>query len=299
MLHSSTDGHFEQGDLESQCCPKTTPRRHPGTRPRLDATTMLRRFTVTIQILLSVRATLAAFTLPTSYLNNVVQKNSQQTWCYFPATGQTKVVSCDGADFGTVLQVHLNTTISIGYYAPDNTRLGGPEWPVPQQNGGKVTLCVSGRAEDGTYQSACMSVTTDNSLPMGTTNCIVVVAQPVVSDGCYVPEQLAAVPPSSSSTSQTTTPPPPSSLIHSTSSSSSVSQTTSGSSVTRTSSTTQVASPTVTSHLSGNQLTIGDIIGIITGVIAAIALGITIYECNKRRRPRREKEEENERQVRL
>lgn len=115
----------------------------PESTPGLDATTMLRRFT--IQILLSVPATLAAFTLPTSFLNNVVQKNSQQTWCYFPATGQTKVVSCDGAAFGTVLQVHLNTTISIGYYAPDNIRLGGPEWLVPQQNGGEVTLCVSGR----------------------------------------------------------------------------------------------------------------------------------------------------------
>ena len=128
-----------------------------------------------------------------------------------------------------------------------------------------------------------MSVTTDNSLPMGTTNCIVVVAQPVVSDGCYVPEQLAAAPPSSSSTSQTTTPPPPSSLIQSTSSSSSVS------SVTWTSSTTQVASPTVTGQLRGSQLTIGDIIAIISGVIGAIGLGIIIYECNRRRRAKKKR----------
>jgi len=131
----------------------------------------------------------AAFTLPTSYLDNVVQQNAQKTWCYYPAVGQTRAVSCAG-DFTMVSLVHLNTTISIGYYAPDNTRYGGAEWSVPLVNPGRVTLCVSGRAQDGTYQTACVFVTADNSLPLENfDSCWVAVAQTKVTDGCYVSGQ--------------------------------------------------------------------------------------------------------------
>ena len=87
--------------------------------------------------------------------------------------------------------VHLNTTTSIGYYGPDNTRYGGAEWSVPQVNPGRVTLCVSGRAGDGTYQTACMFVTADNTLPIPG-GCWIAVAQKTVTDGCYIPGQLAA-----------------------------------------------------------------------------------------------------------
>jgi hypothetical protein len=130
----------------------------------------------------------AAFTLPTSYTENVVQETANKTWCYYPAAGQTRDVSCTG-DFTMVSQVHLNTTTSIGYYAPDNSRYGGAEWPVPQVNPGRVTLCVSGRAQDGSYQTACMFVTADNSLPISG-GCWIAVAQKTVTDGCYVPGQL-------------------------------------------------------------------------------------------------------------
>jgi len=130
----------------------------------------------------------AAFTLPTSFFEDVVQQNAQKTWCYYPAVGQTRAVSCAG-DFTMVSLVHLNTTISIGYYAPDNTRYGGAEWSVPLVNPGRVTLCVSGRAQDGTYMTACMFVTADNSLPLGGDSCSMAIGQKNVTDGCYVSGQ--------------------------------------------------------------------------------------------------------------
>ena len=145
----------------------------------------------------------AAFTLSTSYGENTVQQNAQKTWCYYPAAGQTRDTSCAG-DFTLVSRVHLNTTISIGYYAPDNTRYGGAEWPVPLTNPGKVTLCVSGRAQDGTYQTACMFVNADNSLPIGS-GCWIAVAQSTVTDRCYEPGQPAYTITSSLSTIPTVT----------------------------------------------------------------------------------------------
>ncbi|KIM83156.1 hypothetical protein PILCRDRAFT_23560, partial [Piloderma croceum F 1598] len=140
--------------------------------------------------------TLAAFTVPTSYNENTVQTDAAGTWCYYPQSGQTTSTTC-GGNFDGILGVHLNTTVSIGYYAPDNTRYGGAQWAVPVTNPGVVTLCVSGRAEDETYQTACMFVTADNSLPLYGSACLAAVAQTTVTDGCYVP--------TSTSTSSTTT----------------------------------------------------------------------------------------------
>lgn len=144
------------------------------------------RLLLFVRVLL-LRVALAAFTRPTSYGVNTVER-SKNTWCYFPAAGETTSTSC-GGNFHQILYVHLNTTVSIGYYGPDNTRYGGAEWSVPVDIAGKVTLCVSGRAQDQTYQTACMFVTADNSLPLSG-GCWVDVAQTSVSDGCYVPEQL-------------------------------------------------------------------------------------------------------------
>lgn len=131
----------------------------------------------------------AAFMLAAGDYNNVVRQNAHGTWCYYPAAGWATAVSCTG-DFMLVSRAHLNTTTSIGYYAPDNTRYGGAEWAVPLVNAGRVTLCVSGRAQDGTYQSACMFVTDDNYLPVRT-GCVIAIAQRNVTDGCYEPEQTA------------------------------------------------------------------------------------------------------------
>src|ERR1700691_4668705 len=66
----------------------------------------------------------AAFTIPTDSDKNVVEQNAKGQWCYYPAVAQTQAVSCTG-DFVAVSLVHLNTTISIGYYGPDNARYGG------------------------------------------------------------------------------------------------------------------------------------------------------------------------------
>ena len=131
----------------------------------------------------------AAFTLPTTYSNNVIEETSNKTWCYYPAAGETRDVSCT-SDFTEVSLVYLNTTISIGYYAPDNTCLGGADWSVPQVNPGRVTLCVSGQVEDGTYQTTCVFITVDNSLPLGSGGCWIAIAQNKVTDGCYVPGEL-------------------------------------------------------------------------------------------------------------
>lgn len=145
----------------------------------------------------------AAFTLDTSYLHNVVQQNAQKTWCFYPAANQATAVSC-GGDFTTVSLVHINTTTSIGYYTPDNTRVGGAEWAIPAANAGRVTLCVSGRAGDGTYLTGCMFVSQDNSLPMGS-GCVIAIGQDTVTDGCYVPGQ-AAYPTGTPATSTATNP---------------------------------------------------------------------------------------------
>jgi hypothetical protein len=151
----------------------------------MDCHSLLRRSLVFL--LLFSPSTFAAFTLPTSESNNFIQQNSHGTWCYFPAAGQTRATTCTG-DYELVMEVHLNQTISIGYYGPDNTRLGGAEWAIPVSNPGKVNLCASGRAEDGSYQSICAEVTEDNSLG-GVSNCQVAVGQNSVTDGCYVAGQ--------------------------------------------------------------------------------------------------------------
>ena len=147
----------------------------------------------------------AAFTIPTDSDKNVVEQNAKGQWCYYPAVAQTQAVSCTG-DFIAVSLVHLNTTISIGYYGPDNARYGGAEWSVPQVNPGRVTLCVSGQAGDGTYQSACMFVTSDNSLPLYGSACLIEIAQKNVTDGCYMPGELAFTMTSTASSGSTAHP---------------------------------------------------------------------------------------------
>ena len=144
-------------------------------------------------VLLPVRISLAAFTQSVSSGWGEVQQDVNGTWCYYPFASQTNATSCDG-DFNDVLNVHLNTTTSIGYYGyheSDLTRFGGADWPVPLTDTGIVTLCLSGMAVDASYQSACTYVTADNYIGAG---CLVAVAQQTVTDGCYPPFQAAALP---------------------------------------------------------------------------------------------------------
>ena len=237
------------------------------------------------QVLLLVQITLGAFTIPTSYVENTVQQNAQHTWCYYPAAGETRDISCT-ANFESVLLVHLNTTTAIGYYAPDNTRYGGADWPVPLTNPGKVTLCVSGRAQDGTYQTACMFVSADNSLPIDG-GCWVAIAQNTVTDGCYVPLQLAVPSPSSLPPTQTTTSSPEAPPSPTLTSTNTVFPTTQTTSITPTSPT---PSPTGSSQSNGG-LSTSDKIAVAFGVISALGvLGVWLRWWWTRKKPRREQQ---------
>jgi hypothetical protein len=150
---------------------------------------MLSRLVFLLHILYQVYVTNAAFSLRTSFDGGYVQQNAGGTWCYYPLAGLTRAVSC-GGDYTFVLGVHINNTISIGYYQPDGTRSGGPEWPVPAERPGLVYLCASGRAGDGTYQTWCGPESADNVIGASfgrVGGCIVAIAQKAVTDGCYVP----------------------------------------------------------------------------------------------------------------
>lgn len=169
---------------------------------------MFRFHSALFQVLFLVHVALAAFTQPTSYLENTVKENAQGAWCWYPQPGETSTTVC-GPDFSDNLYNHLETTVSIGYYGLDGTRYGGAEWSVPaMESTGNLTLCVSGRADDGTYQTACMFVVADNSLPISR-DCWVDMAQAIVTDGCYVPEQFPTASPSSSPPPAPTIPPSP------------------------------------------------------------------------------------------
>jgi hypothetical protein len=135
-----------------------------------------------------IHQTNAAFSLNTVISNcGFIQQNVDRTWCYYPVAGATRAVAC-GGDYTRTLAVHLNQTVSIGYYRPDGSRPGGSDWPVPPTNPGLIFVCASGRVQDGTYQTACAIVTSDNSFPYP--GCLVAIAQSVVTDGCYEPGGL-------------------------------------------------------------------------------------------------------------
>src|SRR6202044_3931690 len=48
------------------------------------------------QVLLLIRTTSAAFTVPTSDNENTVQTDAAGTWCYYPQSGQTTSTTCGG-----------------------------------------------------------------------------------------------------------------------------------------------------------------------------------------------------------
>lgn len=151
-----------------------------------------------------IQSTLAGFSIPIAWLDNNIQKDSYGNWCFYPASG-SRAVLC-GGDFTPQFNAHLKQTVSIGYYNADGTLLGGAQWPF-QTSIGRVTLCVSGKAGDGTYQTMCSAVYADNS-PGSGSYCQMSTGQDQVTDGCYVPEKLATPPPSSSSPSDSSTTPP-------------------------------------------------------------------------------------------
>lgn len=134
----------------------------------------------------------ALFTQTTHWNTVYIQKNSHGTFCYLPdALTGPRETTCKGigADFVSVLEVHLNQGLSIAYYnGVDNTFLGGADYSLPVgPTMPIIRLCVSGRAGDGIYLGTlCLNAIGDNVLgnyPF----CQVAVAQKSVTDGCYQP----------------------------------------------------------------------------------------------------------------
>ena len=96
--------------------------------------------------------------------HDVTTLSAYSTHIWTEGPSQTNATSCDG-DFSDVLNVHLNTTVLIGYYGyhrSDLTQFGGAEWSVMLTEWvvlltgtGNVIFCLSGMAVDATYQLAC------------------------------------------------------------------------------------------------------------------------------------------------
>ncbi|KAF9535701.1 hypothetical protein CPB83DRAFT_842183 [Crepidotus variabilis] len=150
-------------------------------------------YTVTFILLLLVRVikpSYALFTQTTRWGAVSIQRNSQGTFCYVPASATTRDTTCKGssADLASVLQVHLVQGLSIAYYnGVDNVLLGGSNYSLPAPaNMPIIRLCVSGRAGDGGFETLCVNAAADNQLS-GSPLCQVVLAQQFVSDGCYDP----------------------------------------------------------------------------------------------------------------
>ena len=123
--------------------------------------------------------------------NSVKPKpNEADTFCYKPAPNQTSATSCSGghtadAYFGSVLPFHLNLPQgwSIAYYTTNSTLLGNQTYPVIANTG--TLQCLSGQADDGTYQTMCMGIDYDNNIVEPGSYCQVKLGQTYVSDGCY------------------------------------------------------------------------------------------------------------------
>ena len=122
--------------------------------------------------------------------NSVKPKPNEATFCYKPAPNQTNATSCLGGhsedtSFGPVLNFHLNLSQgwSIAYYTANSTLLGNQTYPVIANTG--TLQCLSGQADDGTYQTMCMGIDYNNNIVEPGSYCQVKLGQTYVSDGCY------------------------------------------------------------------------------------------------------------------
>jgi len=124
---------------------------------------------------------------------NCVKEESPGKICYYPAGNQTDDTFCSGgysvdSSYETILETHLNQSLSIAYYSPTTgARLGGVNYSLsslaPNTN---VTLCLSGQVGHANeYQTMCEVAEYDNDITLPGSYCVVSVAQHFVSDGCY------------------------------------------------------------------------------------------------------------------
>ena len=129
-----------------------------------------------------------------------IQQNAAGAWCYIPNVADGQVgTSCTGtsgftgADFATVLDVHLAQGLSVAYYnGIDNSLLGGADYLIPSDPG-VIRLCASGQAGDGSDQTICVNAMDDNTFG-GSPYCNVMRSQKNVTDGCYTPNVVVPSP---------------------------------------------------------------------------------------------------------
>jgi len=126
---------------------------------------------------------------------NCVREQSPGKICYYPAGSQANSTFCSGGHsvdnaYETVLETHLNQTLSIAYYDPNtNAQLGGVNYSLStlDTSTANVTLCLSGQVgHSNEYQTICEAAKYDNDITLPGTYCVVSVAQHVVSDDCYI-----------------------------------------------------------------------------------------------------------------
>jgi len=151
----------------------------------------------------------AAFNNPSDprwcWYNSCV-RNQDGRVCFKPSTenpiGQT---TCNGGyaynpAFQAVMDAHLSQSHghSIAHYDYNtNTLLGDFNYPIPANT--TVKLCLSGRTNDGGYQTWCMQANRDNDITDTRTFCWVRLGQSFVSDNCYI--AMPPLTPNSGSTS--------------------------------------------------------------------------------------------------
>ncbi|KAF6748436.1 hypothetical protein DFP72DRAFT_1146108 [Ephemerocybe angulata] len=164
-----------------------------------------RAFVLLLAVIITTVA--ASFTQTTCWANNCIQLNTKGTWCYIPAAGATRATTCTGpsADYAGVLEKHLEQGLSVAYYnGAGDSFVGGAGYSIPDTPG-VIRLCMSGQSGDGNFQTTCVNVAADNTIPT-TGGCTVIRAQRNVTDGCYDPNftGLSTLTPTPSSTPPST-----------------------------------------------------------------------------------------------
>ena len=124
-----------------------------------------------------------------TYGECVTRREGTDTWCYHPNPSWPRTgASCapDASQFSHVAPLHIaQTQHSLAYYDLDLNLLGGASTPVPPQV--QTYFCYSGQLGDGSYQTTCNYVNSDNSLGYQPF-CSLSIGQIQVGDGCYPPD---------------------------------------------------------------------------------------------------------------
>ena len=142
-------------------------------------------------IQLSVPAIQGAITRPIcdTYEECITRRQGTDTWCYHPNPSWPRTgASCapSASQFSRVMPMHIaQTQYSLAYYDLDFNLLGGPSTPVPP--GVQTYFCYSGQLGDGSYQTTCNYVNSDNSFGYEPF-CSPSIGQIQVGDDCYPPD---------------------------------------------------------------------------------------------------------------